>query len=314
MMCRSVHRVQAFTVCLLVLLSATFAAAVEPPQETLVDERQVDQYLFQVFQGEKDKYGFSWQQLVVSRDGQPLFEAENRFVFFQEDFVQGLAVDGGEKRFAVVGTHSGGNHCCLRLLLFHLEHPFHLYASILMGEGDSWDPLRSDGKDVLMDYPWPWFGYFYWHLVYPPWGDVIPLIVRPGNLTPVPGRLTREPWSEEECGKRLAHSAEQVLKGEGFPKPGAGYIDRQTHLPEDLPIELLSYAQSGHADLARQLLERVWPGDTQSREEYWNGFVERLRASPLWDQLCDVNGWPGRGEGTFQRDHLLFPPNRWATE
>ena len=310
MTCRYVHSVHAFTVCLLILLPASFAAA-EPPKETLVDERKVDQYLFQVFQGE-DENAFPLMKLVISGEGQTLFTAADAEVFFPEQVEQEVILDGVKSRFAMIEEYSGGAHCCLRLLLFHLEHPFHLYAHVFVGHRGGWEgELRSDGRSIVMDFPHRWFGYFYSSFA-DSWEEDIPLVLRPGRLEAVPGLLRAETWSAEEQEARLHAAARTVREQPMWPKPGVGRITDSMHVPTELCRQMLDVCRTGNADLARQLLERVWPGDTQSREEYWNGFLEELRASPLWDQLCDLNGWPGRGEGTFQRDNLLFPPNRWA--
>lgn len=55
-------------------------------------------------------------------------------------------------------------------------------------------------------------------------------------------------------------------------------------------FDMLDLVYSGHAAQAWRMLDRVWPGDAASKDEFRRDMLNHLRRGPAWKALVELNG------------------------
>jgi hypothetical protein len=187
----------------------------------------------------------------------------------------GTNLTGGTSPQLLVQGHSGGAHCCTTLHLIDLDSGFrnvelpiggHYFSYLRRQPGEAgWIAVGHDGT----------FAYWKTDFVQSPAPQVL--------FRPVAGTWTLA----ADLMRKPAPSAEDVAKWTGEVRK-AGSTDK---VPPRLWEVALDLAYSGHLALAERFVDLAWRDGFPGREEFRRDlFSCRLRRSPVWPALAEMNG------------------------
>jgi len=188
--------------------------------------------------------------------------------------------DGDGHDEIVVGTWTGGAHCCFGAIVLSTFGALKELGTVNFGDGDlnRLRDLDKDGRPEFEMYDWT-FGY--WHTDFA--SSPAPRVVvgfRDGRFAAVPELMRNDLPTDKEWKTLLAARV--------------GADDPVAWRP------MLALVYSGHGDLAWTLLDAIWPGggpapkdfsDWPSKAAFKSDFLKQLKRSPYWDTVKAMNGW-----------------------
>jgi hypothetical protein len=230
--------------------------------------------------------------ITVSKDGKELYRREGYRFFIEKESddsgmnkFQGITigsdVTGNDLPNIVIEHWGGGNTFLTDLICLELGDD----VRAIVDRSDSiFTDEDSDGILEIMQYD---RNYSYWYV--------------DGANSPYPTLIFKyiegayEPAYEMMKNRELTPRDEMIAKirGEkdghienpdGFWHKGDAFV-----LPPVL-WALTEYTYAGKLEEAKTLLDEVWEYDEPSKQAYWNDYLARLKESPFWDVLKQLNG------------------------
>jgi hypothetical protein len=201
-------------------------------------------------------------------------------VFFPQDFLPGIDLNGDGIPNVLIETDSGGNHCCRNHILLELGDPVDEVTRL----GDDYTGVQPNfrvrGKDLLVDAP-EWYGEWY-----PDLASSVPYVITV-VIGPHGFHLdTRDLRRHHEDVDSLAAPLREAWEGNK-----SVHDPRSPIPPVELFQTLLQMCYTGAGQDAQKLLDGVWPKDLPGKDAYWERFMKSLRGSWYWEDIRKLNGW-----------------------
>jgi len=179
----------------------------------------------------------------------------------------------------IVGSWSGGAHCCYKFEVLQLGKEFRVVAELDAQDsgGAHFEDIDHDGKYEFVANDW---AFAYWRTSFAE--SPAPKII----LRPIAGTNDSDPY----------HLALDLMRK---PAPSQTEFESKIakiksdeewnhHVPPALWGGMLELIYSGHADLAWELFDRAWPSKKPGKYGFLGAFCERLSNSHY---VYDLSGW-----------------------
>jgi len=247
--------------------------------DQIVSEVTISEYVFTI---RTTNYGMTHDLLVTRRD-KPVWSLSEYFVKLLDRDSLGLPRDLNDDQIpdVIIETFSGGAHCCFVQYVVSLGNRFEVLDTIdhagLWSDRDGDRLWEVTASDLTLDY---------WKL--PHSDSPIPFVILEATDSGfVPNvELMRKPAptaTEVLAVLRDARSRDwrdyNKLSETMFMSPAQAVLHR--HL-----VELI---YSGNAKTGLEVLETGWPLFILGREQYTLDLLEKLRTSPYWEVLAEMN-------------------------
>jgi hypothetical protein len=227
---------------------------------TVTSEQRVGDYLLRLLADS----AAGDHAVEVLHAGRRVFAARATMVSLE---LVGTDVTGDGSPDVVVQTFSGGLHCCAYAIVLGLGAELHDYGTI-DGQHGEITFTDADGDSIpevtIGDWRFAyWRDYSFAETAVP----TVQLRYRDGGYHAACDLMRLDSGGTADL-RREARAAARGWRG-GDP-PGA------------LLQAVLDLIYGGEAAAGLDALERAWPGDRVSREEFRRDFLDRLRGGPCW--------------------------------
>ncbi len=235
------------------------------------------------------------ETLAVIRNGEELYVSDEDFRIqvntsnlknnYQRnstfpDIELGADITGNGEPNVIVGTYSGGAHCCYGYMIFEAGKHFRLIDEIYSGDypiglleldgTPGLEIIKNDGK------------FAYWKA--------------PFASSPAPRVILKFDGSEYRINTALMRAppmSEAIMKETAISVGQRANWDRSKMYPlnSDLWGVMLDLIYSGNADQAHDFLDMAWPSERGDKEEFAREFFGCiLRESHYWPEIAVMNG------------------------
>lgn len=217
-------------------------------------------------------------RLEIRREARQVYRTAVAMLWTVVDVRDDVTGDG--RPLAVLGSYSGGAHCCATLDFVTLDDKPRRAATLALGHGDVpeaadlFTDADGDGRIDLRLYDQT---FAYWIVSFAE-SPFTPIVVhwRDGRFRLNPAAMRKPPMTEAAL-----EAAAAVVRGderwtEGQPPPL-------------LWETMLRSIFSGNAADAWALLARAWPPETPGREAFARDFRAKLKTSPWWLDVAALN-------------------------
>ena len=185
----------------------------------------------------------------------------------------GTNITGGHTPQVILGSWSGGAHCCYKFVLLELGTKFRKLAELDAADGDysHFEDLDKDGKYEFVTNDRT---FAYWETSF--------------AESPAPKIILRAQTDKEgrveyrlamDLMETRARSPEELRKRIDKIKSNEEWSDG---VPPDLWSAMLDFIYSGHADLAWRTWNEAWPENKAAKGGFLGAFCDRLTRSPYF--------------------------------
>lgn len=222
-------------------------------------------------------------KIVLLKDGRKFEIVGLDSVGYQPDkFSLGRDLTGDDRPNAVVMEWSGGAHCCYDFYIYNLGEELELVDVIYAEHAATahFTDVNADGKLEFVAYD---FAFAYWHasFVDSPAPQVI-LSYDGARYVPDMELMRQAELTDEEYRTVLEKQKAKISMAcddqEGLAKFNV-WSKGEACITSQLWEHMLTLIYTGHAPEAWAFLDRQWPADDESKEEFRKEFLERLAMS-----------------------------------
>lgn len=257
------------------------------PRWALTSESQGGPFVLRMFNGGRPDVQLQ-RRFTLSREGHEFFHVDDVMLAdFPEDLREqepwpGVDLTGDGVPELLLGTYSGGAHCCSDLLVFDVSGPPVLIATIATLHTEaSFSDLDCDSVFEVELLDWNWA---YWHtsFVESPAPKVI-LVWNGKEFVPAPEKMRSEGASTEDliaAGARIDERINQVEEVRGISR----------HQFAELWKTMLTLMYSGRVAEAWWFFELAWPKRVEGKETFRSEFEDSLAQSNYWPRIAPAFG------------------------
>jgi len=230
----------------------------------------------------------------VSKNGAVVYREADDLRYFIGNDIQGEGkvpsikpgtnITGGRDPQVLIGSWSGGAHCCFKFRLLELGSKFRKLAELDAADGDyaHFEDLDKDGKYEFVGNDCT---FAYWETSFAE-SPAPKVILRP--TTDKEGRV--EYRLATDLMQRPAPPPEETRKLVAKIKSNDEWSDG---VPSALWSAILDFIYSGHPDLAWQIWNETWPESKPAKGGFLGAFCDRLTQSPYFFELTKtINSAP----------------------
>ncbi len=194
----------------------------------------------------------------------------------------GTDITGSGQPQVIIGSWSGGAHCCYAFRILQFGKEFKVVARLDAGDSDGahFEDIDHDGKYEFLSNEWT-FAYWRTSFAESPAPEVI--------LRPV---TSQNGYVEYKLALDLMRkpAPSQVQLDDMIVKIKSDESWKQ-HVPPALWTAMLDLIYTGHAELAWQVFDRSWPDKKPGKSGFLGAFCERLSDSH-YDLADTLKGQP----------------------
>lgn len=174
---------------------------------------------------------------------------------------------------------SGGAHCCFTLHICQFAPNFHV-QQIELKHGSDGVFVQADDDPALEIRMHDWT-FAYWNCGFA--DSPAPEIV-----------LKHDGWTWKPCAALMRTVSTEVPPGDALAdnwRRWDKFVARVEPTRVMAPWRpLLELIYAGRAEQAWDLLDAAWPGSAEGKRDFRRKLIERLRRSPAWPALVEMNG------------------------
>ncbi len=210
------------------------------------------------------------------------------------DPARGMDVDKDGSADAVVGSFSGGMHCCYSYQVLSFAPKFRAGATLDGGES----PLEvvGDGPNVVFKGTDGVLGYWHSDFASSVFSDVYLQVS--GDSVSLAEAWMKYPPSEDELAKMKAESAAAFASKENWMQsPENG---EPPYAPRVLMQHVVKLIYTGNGAQALALLKDTWKGEAAKPKAIATDLLTQLSKSAYWEDLKKMNTWTGEPAAIVQ--------------
>jgi hypothetical protein len=190
----------------------------------------------------------------------------------------GTDITGSGSPEVIVGSWSGGAHCCFSFRVFQLGNDFRLLANLDAKDsgGAHFEDIDHDGKHEFVANDWT---FAYWHASFAE-SPAPKVILRPGadKYGNFEYKLALELMRKPAPSQAELNTTINKIKSQP---------EWKEHVPPSLWAVMLDMIYTGNASLAWEVLDQSWPKEKPGKRGFLGAFCERLSDSEYFFELSD---------------------------
>lgn len=180
----------------------------------------------------------------------------------------------------LVAEWTGGAHCCFNLHVFQLRPTFRMQR--IEAEHSEVGLFVQADDDAALELRMPDWTFAYWKTGFARSPAPEMVLKFDGREWHVSAALMRQSMPEQAA---LVES--KARWGQWSVNASGDWGGPGGEAPWGALLDLI---YTGHAEQARQMLDDVWTADEAHKRAFWQDLVQRLRQSPAWTALVELNG------------------------